>query len=176
MKPILRLSICIFIFQISAAKAQNKPGSISGTILNELHKPVTASVKISTANDSSSVKVVSTNENGKFYFDHLMSGKYDIEISALGYILLKSSIQISDSLKNVVNDFVLKASENNLGSVTIATKKPVIERFNDRIVMNIENSLVSTGNNALEILAKMPGVSVNQEGTISVHGNLVLIF
>lgn len=170
MKPILRLSICIFIFQISAATAQNKPGSISGTILNELHKPVTASVKISTANDSSSVKVVSTDEDGKFYFDHLMSGKYDIEISALGYILLKSSIQISDSLKNVVNDFVLKASENNLGSVTIATKKPVIERFNDRIVMNVENSLVSTGNNALEILAKMPGISVNQEGTISVHG------
>ncbi|MFD2286470.1 outer membrane beta-barrel protein [Pedobacter petrophilus] len=170
MKSILTLFVYISLFHISTAWAQNKAGIISGTILNDLQNPVAASVKLSTINDSSFLKITLTDEYGKFHFDELKSGQYTLQITSLGYRPAEAKFQISDSIQHVVRNIIIQTIHNDLGSVTIARKKPVIERFNDRTVMNVENSLVSTGSNALEILAKMPGVSVNQEGTISVRG------
>src|SRR6185312_616675 len=40
----------------------------------------------------------------------------------------------------------------------------------DRTVYNIENSIISSGNNVLEILGKLPGVVVDNNDAISVRG------
>jgi len=49
-------------------------------------------------------------------------------------------------------------------------KKRLIERYADKTVINVENSSIATGNSALEILARSPGVSVSQDGSISLKG------
>lgn len=120
--------------------------------------------------DSAFLKSASTDELGRFYFKDLKNGEYSLEITALGYHPANIQFQISGKLPNVVKNITLKTVENTLGSINISAKKPMIERFNNKTVLNVENSLASAGSNALEILAKMPGVSVNQEGTISVRG------
>lgn len=170
MKCFLTLSACILLSQFLPLKAQNKASGISGIILNEQQKPIAASVKLSMAIDSAFLKSASTDELGRFYFNDLKNGEYSLEITALGYHPANMQFQISDKFSNVVKNITLKTVENTLGGITISAKKPMIERFNNKTVLNVENSLASAGSNALEILAKMPGVSLNQEGTISVRG------
>ncbi len=169
MKPILTLSICIFLFQLSPAQAQKKTNSISGSILNDLQKPVSASVRLSATKDSSFLKITAADQQGRFRFNDLPQGQYTLHITSLGFHPVDVQVQI-DSIQHVEKSIVLNTIEESLGGVTIVAKKPVIERFNNKIVLNVENSIVSTSNSALEILAKIPGVSVNQEGTISVRG------
>jgi hypothetical protein len=64
----------------------------------------------------------------------------------------KESNKVSDTSK------VKKLKE-----VTIEAKKPFIEQRADKTIINVENSIVSTGSTALEVLEKIPGVIVDRQ-------------
>jgi outer membrane receptor protein involved in Fe transport len=57
-----------------------------------------------------------------------------------------------------------------LKGVSIVADKPFIERQLDRTVVNIENSIVQTNSSLIEVMEKLPGVLVNQDGVISLKG------
>jgi hypothetical protein len=65
-----------------------------------------------------------------------------------------------------------------MAGVTITSKKPFIEQKAGKTLVNVDASPTSTGMNALELLEKSPGVSVDNDGNISLKGKqgvLVLI-
>jgi hypothetical protein len=65
----------------------------------------------------------------------------------------------------------LSANENLLGKVTIEKKKPLVEVFIDRLVVNVAGSLTAAGGTALEVLERSPGVIVDrQNNSIVVNG------
>ena len=53
-------------------------------------------------------------------------------------------------------------SENKLEEVIISAKKPTIKRKVDRLIFNIENSIISSGGDAIDVLQKTPGVRVDR--------------
>jgi outer membrane receptor protein involved in Fe transport len=57
-------------------------------------------------------------------------------------------------------------STKQLKAVTVNAQKPMIERKADRVVMNVANSALAVGNNALDILSRAPGVTVDQNGAL----------
>ena len=65
---------------------------------------------------------------------------------------------------------VMNDSIQQLNTVIVTKKKQLIERKNDKIILNISNSSLATGNSALEILSRAPGVTVSNEGNISLRG------
>ncbi|MGO4877729.1 outer membrane beta-barrel protein [Pedobacter psychrotolerans] len=168
MKPFTLFLILFLLFQFSL-KAQEHTGKISGILTDEIGNPIAATIILISITDTSFRKMTVATE-GKFSLKNLKSGKYQMMLKAVGYKDIIENIEINPSRLLVSKDFILVSISNNLGSVYIAAKKPLIERFNDKVIMNVENSIISTGNNALEILAKIPGVSVNQDGIISVLG------
>jgi len=65
-----------------------------------------------------------------------------------------------------------------LKEVTITAKKPPIEHKIDRTIVNVDAMVTAAGSNALEVLSKSPGVSVDIDGNISLNGKggvLILI-
>jgi hypothetical protein len=65
-----------------------------------------------------------------------------------------------------------------LNEVVIKSKRPLIQMEIDKTTVNIESMISSATSNALEILGKTPGVTVNGNGEISLNGRssiLVLI-
>jgi iron complex outermembrane receptor protein len=57
-----------------------------------------------------------------------------------------------------------------LSEVTVTTKKPFIEMKADQIIVNVETSTVNSGNSAIEILQKSPGVMIDKDNNISLRG------
>ncbi|HSU26891.1 MAG TPA: outer membrane beta-barrel protein, partial [Chitinophagaceae bacterium] len=55
-------------------------------------------------------------------------------------------------------------------------KKPFIERQFDKLVLNVESSIISAGSSAFEILEKAPGVTIDQNDNISLKGKSGVIF
>ena len=49
-------------------------------------------------------------------------------------------------------------------------KKPFIQKLTDRIVVNVDNSVVNAGSTALEVLERSPGVTINQNDQIALRG------
>ncbi|MFC3562390.1 TonB-dependent receptor domain-containing protein [Pedobacter jamesrossensis] len=170
MKLFSTFFIFISIFLSANAKAQNRSSKISGLILNEKKKPISASIVIKSLQDSTFSKIASSDDNGKFKFEDLPLGTYLISINTIGFKTINENIEISSTQLSSDKTFVLIEEHKDLGIVNISVKKPLIERFSDKTIINVENSIISTGNTALEVLTKVPGVSVNQDGIISVKG------
>lgn len=67
---------------------------------------------------------------------------------------------------------------DELKEVEIRAKKQMMELHPDKMVVNVQSMITAATSNTLEVLERIPGVSVNQNGEISLNGRsgvLVLI-
>ncbi|GAA4324268.1 outer membrane beta-barrel family protein [Mucilaginibacter gynuensis] len=148
-------------------------GKISGKVLNETGKVVDyATVSLLKAQDSAVVKGTLSNEAGLYTFDNVKPGDYIIVATVVGYSKTASkAFSISAASPNVtVPALNMQSTSRTLKAVNVTASKPLVERKLDRTVMNVENSVLAAGNNALEILERAPGVSIDKDDNISLRG------
>jgi len=171
---ILRLLMpVLFLFTISVASAQTGSGKLSGKVLDEKHANLSyASVSLLKAKDSTLIKGSITEENGTYLFADIPDGQYIIAINMIGYAkVLKGPYLLNAEHKAyTIEQVQLVPTSKQLNNVNIVSRKPLVERQVDKTVLNIENSVLAAGNNALEILQKAPGVTVDKDGNISLRG------
>jgi iron complex outermembrane receptor protein len=67
-------------------------------------------------------------------------------------------------------DSIIETSINALDEIIIVKKKVLYTQKSDRMVFNVENSIVSEGGTALDVLMRAPGVVVSQDGELSIRG------
>ena len=158
--------IC-FIFQTMLFAQQ---GSIRGNIKDETNTGVEfANVLLYTA-DSVYVKAALTDEAGNFTIDQLQTGNYYLKVSHLVYTSYLSPIIDVDSRPIILEPIILTSNVKKLAEVTIQAKKPFIERQLDKLVVNVEQSILAAGSSLLEVLERSPGVIVNQESSLNLKG------
>ena len=164
------LTACILCFAFSLYA---QTGKISGKVLLENNKAASkATVSLLREKDSAAVKLSVPDDKGSYEFENVKDGSYLISVTYTGYKkLYGTAFAITETGKTiVVPDMVLQPSATTLSDVTIQAKKPFIERKIDRLIVNVENSIVSAGSTALEVLEKSPGVMINQESGINLKG------
>ncbi|MEG2336495.1 MAG: TonB-dependent receptor [Bacteroidales bacterium] len=173
-------SLCILL-GTSSVFGQNS-AKISGVLQDNTSKEklLFANIVLIKASDSSQVKGMSSDANGKFVFDKLPKGKYLIRISTLGYHpYLSPLVELNTKNQTVdMGTLYLQSSATALEGVVVSAKKSFIEHLAGKMVMNVENNALTAGDNALELLKKMPGVFIDKEDAISLNGKkgvLVLI-
>lgn len=109
---------------------------------------------------------------GSFLFPDLHPGKYLIKTSYTGYQLLQKEVIIpKDTLL-----IILQPDVKELKEVGITKAKPLIERKIDRVIYNVENSIISSGGTVWEALAKAPGVQTAENGSVTAGGKGVVIY
>lgn len=153
--------------------AQSNTGKISGTVVNADKKPVeSATVQLLKAGDKSLVKVAVADKAGNYAFDKLAEGTYLISFSAAGFAK-QTSEPVSISATNLtvtVGPTELVVQSRSMEGVTVTASKPFIEQKLDRTVVNVDASPTNAGATALEVLEKSPGISVDNDGNISLKG------
>ena len=151
----------------------NAQGKISGQITDDKSKIVEfASVTLLKAKDSTLVKGALSDGSGSFEFEKIPLGEYLVNISQMGYKKFytpKFSLD-SDNPSVKLSNLILSEDSKQLSEVQVVAKKPFIEQQIDRTVVNVENSIVSAGATALEVLEKAPGITVDKDGNISLKG------
>lgn len=171
MKTIFLL-ITALLFTV-VLNAQIKPGKISGTITTPDKKPVeSATIQLLKADNKGLVKAAITDKAGHFSFEKIAEGKYIISTSALGFAKKMSDVvEITGANPDVAMASIeLKTTSKAMEGVTVTATKPFIEQKPDRTVVNVEASPSNAGATALEVLEKSPGVSVDNDGNISLKG------
>ncbi|WP_353780055.1 outer membrane beta-barrel protein [Winogradskyella sp. 3972H.M.0a.05] len=141
--------------------------SIKGTVIDESSNPISfANVLVKKQSDSTLVKGSITEANGKFEMTLTAQNDYILIVSYLGYA--EASFSFSES-KNF-GDIILKEQAEQLEGVTVTSQKPFLQREQDKLVVNVEGSIVSVGNSTMEIIEKSPGIIVDQNDNISLSG------
>ncbi len=107
-----------------------------------------------------------TDDNGKFSVK-VKEGTYTIHISFLGYESWSKQLIVTKNLN--LGIITLNEDAETLDEVVVKTKKRVIQRKVDRLVFNVEKSIIASTGNGVDILKVSPRVQV-QNGAIEIIG------
>ncbi|MEI9946555.1 MAG: TonB-dependent receptor [Chitinophagaceae bacterium] len=164
-----------------AGYAQLKNGKVSGTVIDGNTKTIeSATITLQRAKDSSVAKISVADKTGNYLFENVAEGKYFVSITAVGHqkglseVFELTTANAAVTLKTIE----LIPAATSIAGVTVNAKKPLIEQKPGKTIINVDASPTNAGLNVLEILEKSPGVSVDNDGNISVKGKqgvLVLI-
>lgn len=174
-KRLLPALLC-FILTATAAPAQTF--SLSGAVVDATNKAVeAATVSLLRSADSSLVKVELSDAAGRYEFLEIKPGDYRVAVTMLGFEKQFSEVFHPDaSLQPVsVPKIQLEESAAALEEVTVVAQKPFIERRSDRLIVNVESSILANGSSALDVLERSPGVIVGANDAISIRGRAGVI-
>lgn len=161
------------IFSLFAIAQENNRGKISAIILNDKQIAVeNATVELLQAKDSALAKTALTDKNGVAYFENIRFGPYFLKVTQVGYSTKYSSLLVLSETQPLVqvSPLTLSVVATNMSEVTVTGRKPFIQKLSDRIVVNVENSIVNTGSAAMDVLERSPGVNIDQNDVISLRG------
>lgn len=129
-------------------------------------------VQLLNAKDSTLVKGVATNPSGEFYFLNIKAGRYFLKITCIGFDeTIVPEFPIATAGKKEIAGIRLSPSAGKLDAITVENKKFLFEQKPDRMIIDVQHSIVSAGSSVLEILKRSPGVVVDaQNGLISLNG------
>src|SRR5690606_21963145 len=164
----------LFFFLFCAYFSVYSTNWITGSVLDESSEPVAfANVVLLSPTDSTSVyRGAVADESGSFTFENIVSNQYILSVSFIGYEDLQRKIAINKD--STIEQVVLVEEESGLDEITIQARKPKITRSVDRIVFDVENSILSSGS-SWDILRKTPGVVV-AGGQLMVRNGVVAIY
>ncbi len=166
------LGLAMFLLLIATTSfAKDNTGSISGKVVDEQNNPLPGvNILLSRASEKTIFKTEVTNEKGEFLLDDVANGNYTLKATMSGMEAYTSANIEITGIAMSLGVIQLRAKNEGLKEVTVTSQKPMIEVKADRIVLNVENSIISAGSSALEILARAPGVRVDQSDNISLKG------
>ena len=156
---------------ITYGQAPENLSQIKGYVYNPENKPSEYSTIVLMNKDSVFMKGTLSGEDGSFLFDGLDEGSYFIMVRNVEF-----NTYISDPVilrGNDVREFEhiqLVTRVNDLEEVVIRGEKAMVEVHPDKMVYNVSGSVNATGNNALELLSKSPGVMVDMDKNITLQG------
>lgn len=172
MKSILAIMFGSIIFS-NAFSQVIKNGKISISINNQLNAPLeNTTVELLRGKDSVLVKTAITDKSGVAVLEKLASGNYIIKASMVNYSpQYSAAIILTEEQNNItVPSISLQQKSGEMQEVAVTTRKPFIQKLTDRIVVNVENSIVSAGSSAMDVLERSPGVNIDQNDVISLRG------
>ncbi|WP_411031021.1 TonB-dependent receptor domain-containing protein [Spongiimicrobium sp. 3-5] len=146
--------------------------TINGSVAGDDGTPLAfANVLLQQETDSILVKGAITDENGNYLFENISPGNYIITASTVGFETKTTPpFQLGQNTDYTVPNIGLTAGLA-LDEVVVQTTKPLYVQKIDRMVINVESSIVSAGASALEVLERSPGVIVDrQNSSISLSG------
>lgn len=174
MKLIIILSAFLILLNIPI-EAQVKKNSITGKVFDGSTKSPLEYATISVINKETGKTVTGAiaDERGAFAISNLPDGAYKLDIEFIGYQ--------KDSIPNIVlgsnkryaslGAIFLNPLTHSLEGVTISADKPIVENKIDKVVYNASNDITSQGGLAIDVLKKVPNVTVDIDGNVELQGN-----
>ncbi|RBQ02554.1 TonB-dependent receptor [Pedobacter miscanthi] len=170
MKTYLWIMLCLISTKVFAQQT----GNINGKIIDgKTDQPIEyVGIILSNKTDSTKKIGVVTNKAGEFSFNAVANGDYKIRISAMGYNPITKNITVNGKALNLGT---LKLEEDAIALKDVAVsgryatatvKKDTIE-FNADAYKTRPNAAVE------DLLKKLPGVTVDKDGSILVQGQKV---
>ncbi|MBS1664002.1 MAG: TonB-dependent receptor [Bacteroidetes bacterium] len=106
---------------------------------------------------------------GRYRFEGVLRGRYRILYSFVGYdSLITGPIDVND--ETVYPVVALQGRGTILQSVTVTSARPLLETKADGLVYNVASEAQAAGTSALDLLRKVPLVTVDPNGGIGVAG------
>lgn len=112
-----------------------------------------------------------TDEEGRFSHEVKGKGKFDIVFSCIGKEDLKQTIELGEQDMLDMGTLYIMQNENLLKGLEIVAQKPLVKMEVDKMSYNVTEDEDSKSNTVLDMLRKVPMVTVDGQDNISVNGS-----
>jgi hypothetical protein len=153
---------------------------ISGTVADSVaNKPVEfATVALIDPATNKALDGTICDDKGEFTINKVAPGNYVVTITFIGFVTKKIAIKVDDKKDINLGKITISPVAQVLKEVVVEGQRSVIEERVDRTVYNAENDATAKGGDATDVLKRVPMLSVDMDGNVSLRGNqniLVLI-
>lgn len=157
---------CVFVQAQSNFK-------LSGRVQDASKGPVDmATVILFRMPDSVVFRTTFTEADGRFQLENIREGSYYIRITAMGYVSYEGEPFLLNPSDPPVQlePVILNQAAKNIAEVNVTGQKAIVVRKIDRTIVNVDALISNAGISAFEVLEKSPGVSIDQNGMITLKG------
>ena len=162
--------ICVIVPAAIAAIASDITGRIkddTGEVLPD------ATVKLLSLPDSTFVKGIQANDEGKFRLTGVKRGQYVAEVSYVGYATQGVNVKVDGKNNVALGDISLSEGTINLKDVVVTGVKTQIKVMEDTVEYNADSYKTAPNAVVEDLLKRLPGVEVDSEGKITANGKEV---
>ncbi|MEO1074429.1 MAG: TonB-dependent receptor [Bacteroidota bacterium] len=148
-------------------------GSVSGTVATPDGEPLGfANVQLLVAADSLFVQGAVSTDDGAFSMASVPAGEFVLFVSLIGYEdLVTAPFSMERGQSYDAGALALTPGTFQIDEIAVEARRTLYEQRGDRMVVNVGQSVTLKGATALDVVARSPGVVVNQQSnTISMLG------
>ncbi len=149
-------------------------GKLTGVLIDSTSgKPVEfATIALISTKTNKPVDGTTSDAKGAFAMSKLAPGDYRLQYSFIGYKNTDSKpFTIGKGTEINMGSVKLAADVRTLGEVNVVGQAAMIEEKVDRLVFNADRDLTSKGGDASDVLKRVPMLSVDLDGNVSLRGS-----
>ena len=170
----MRKSILVMLLFLVAMASYAQDRLISGAVTDRDTKdPVEQATIQLLKMDSTYVTGAISNEKGLFHITVPEDGKYLLKITSVGYTPTVKRIAITDGKNLAMGNIVIGADAIMLKAATVTAMAQKVTIKEDTFVYNSAAYRTPEGSAVEELVRRLPGAEVSDDGTIKINGKQV---
>ena len=170
----MKRSILSMLLMLVAIASLAQERLISGKITDRDTKDPVEQVTIQLLKtDSTYVSGAISNERGLFHVNAPANGKYLLKITSVGYKSTVKRIQISEDKNLAMGNVVIGADAIMLKGAVVTAMAQKVSLKEDTFVYNSAAYRTPEGSVVEELVKRLPGAEVSDDGTIKINGKEV---
>ena len=170
----MKRSILSMLLMLVAIASLAQERLISGKITDRDTKDPVEQVTIQLLKtDSTYVSGAISNERGLFHVNAPANGKYLLKITSVGYKPTVKRIQISEDKNLAMGNVVISADAIMLKGAVVTAMAQKVSLKEDTFVYNSAAYRTPEGSVVEELVKRLPGAEVSDDGTIKINGKEV---
>ncbi|GAB2770508.1 TonB-dependent receptor [Rhabdobacter roseus] len=148
--------------------------TIKGTVMDSTgNKLPGATVMLLLPKDSSLVNYGRTDTEGALEFKNVKRITYLLKISYVGYLPFQQEVKPTDEAINELGTLQMKELNQDLFEVVIKTARAPLSIRGDTVEYNASSFKVPPGSTVEDLLRRLPGMQIGQDGSIQAQGEEV---
>ena len=167
----------IFFFPglAQAKSARQQAATVKGTVVDATNGEPLGWATVALLDAAGNILTgIACDEKGAYQLQ-AETGNYTLRVSMIGYCDSSLEVSLQPGL-NTMQTIALAVDSQMLSEAKVTERVKLVEMKIDKVVMNVSQSAFSQGSNALDLIKKAPGVTIDKDGNIKLNGKTVQVW
>jgi ferric enterobactin receptor len=161
--------LLILLAMMIAGQLVSAQHRLSGTVADSLTGKRLDKISVTLIASGKAEYSTVTDSTGSFLMEKIKTGNYNLELSGIGFQTRVIPIQVAGD--RAFGNIFLHTRTKELENVTVTAEKAMIEDKGDRLVYNAANDISNSAGTAVDVLRKVPTLTVDLDGNVQMRGN-----
>lgn len=171
------MTIILFAASLLSVSAQdyNRRLTISGQLLDaEFREPmIQATVQLFTATDSTFAGGTVSDNKGIFIVQAPSNGTYKLKITSVGFQTIEREVTLRRNQNQELGELMMSSDAVMLKETVVTGRAAQVIAKKDTLVYNPDAYRTPEGSPIEELIKRMPGAEVDEDGNITINGKQV---